>query len=104
MKHINFLKNWNNKLGCEVITTIRLFDSVESNEVVDICLQKNFYRKGIVLDKRYFKIDEIPEITAYLDAGLSKEELIKLIKQIYKNKVSNWNDVKLVIYLIGPYE
>ena len=102
MKQIKFLKNWNKKLDCDYFTTIRLYDNLSVQEEVEILLTGQVYRTGIVLKKSYFTIQNLPEMTAYLDAGLSKEELTKWMKQMYKNKVEDWCNQQFVIYLIGP--
>lgn len=103
MKEINYSKNWNNKLNCLYHTTIRLYnDEWKVGEKVMIKKNNELCFRGTIIKIGTFFLNELKEITAYLDTGKSLAETKEIIKKIYPNK--DFSKEKLMILLIKNNE
>lgn len=98
MQKLKFSKNWNNKLGCEYFTTIRLHnDHLKRNE------QREVELKGLVIgtieiyDRITLTLAEIPNTTTTIDAGLIRPDFIGMMKKMYSKYNLNWETQKLDI-------
>lgn len=56
--------------------------------------------KAKCIEKRTFTLDELPTMTAYLDAGMSPEELKTMLTRMYQKKVDNINTTLFCIVLM----
>jgi hypothetical protein len=101
MNHIDFSKNWNNKLDCQVFTTIRFNDTHQVGDTVLITLEGHVKGEASIIQKlRIENIDKVSEWIAYLDIGESKAYLTKLFENFYAKKFPNWRQKELYYYLI----
>jgi len=90
---ITFTYNWNNKLGNNVFTTVRIKnpEKYKLNEVYDIILSKSINKeptnqgKAKIVLIQDFLIDKVTEGIALIDTGYSRDKFIELIKTMYKN-------------------
>lgn len=95
MENLNFSRNWNNKLDCEVFSTIRLWnkDIHYEGRVVFIYDQSvsppRYKGRGVYLVVSQFKLDQLKPGAAWLDTGYSLEETLNILRTMYKNKVAN---------------
>lgn len=85
MGTIVFSHNWNNKLGCDCFTTIRLHNpqKYKVKQVYHILLNDNLIKEAIILDIKTISFSQINNFIAYLDTGLSVEECKGLLKRMY---------------------
>lgn len=97
MKTINFSYNWNKKLDCDFLTTIRLNAFYEENDLVFIKCQKRETDSGIITLKIKTKLSKLTDLICYLDTGYSKQITVGLIKKMYKG-VTDWNTQDIYIY------
>ena len=100
MKTIPFSYNWNNKLDCKAFTTLRLNNSYEVGDEVEIFLKSQTKGIGIIVGKKVLKLKDINEFIARIDTGYSAEECKKLIQTMYKKSVIDWENKLLYLYLI----
>jgi len=107
MHCINFFRNWNNKLECDVFSTIRR-DNVmyHQGNVFEICeidyktreIKKRYGSASIVYRKEFY-LRDMGSAMAWLDTGMEKTKAIGLFMNMYKYKNFNPNKEKLV-YLV----
>lgn len=95
MERLDFSNNWNNKLDCEVFSTIRLwnprvhYEGRECGVYLNAGTQSRF--KGRV---RYelvseIKLHQLKPAAALLDTGYTLPETINLIRTMYRNIISD---------------
>ena len=84
---IKFLSNWNNKLALNFFTTIRPEDPARyrTGDTLKIILQGRYCFDARIKGIRSLKLQDIGDITAYLDAGTSAAELREFMADVYKN-------------------
>ena len=89
-ERIEFSKNWNNKLLCNVFSTIRpSYKKYDIDEVFDIRIDKRFFCYAKVLDSKNITIKEIILSGAHLvDTGLVGKDFFTLMSNMYSKK--NW--------------
>jgi hypothetical protein len=88
MNKISFSKNWNNKLSCDVFTTIRQdLPYLRVNELFIIDDKSNTVKafKATIIKKVLCEIGKIPDYTAYLDTAHDSEYVKKLLFKLYKD-------------------
>lgn len=56
--------------------------------------------KAKCIEKKTFLLNQLPTITAYLDAGMSAKKMRGMLFNMYKNKVSNPNAALFCICLM----
>lgn len=86
MVNISFSKNWNNKLCCDVFTTIRYRSPLKIGDIVSVTTQlENSVVNSFaeVVSKESFLLKDIPEAVFAFDMGLCKALGIKEIERIY---------------------
>lgn len=98
---LSFSTNWNNKLDCDVFSTIRLgsakyfkgnkFKVVLKNET--ICQAK-------VVEVYWFKLAQLTDARAWLDTGYDKEKTTEIIRTMYKNTEVNVDEANFVYVLL----
>ncbi len=100
MKQLTFYTNWNNKLGCNIFTTMRL----ESNKYT-IGELYNLKLKGVdigvveILDIKKFWLHDLKEWVALIDTGYNKDECIDLIKKMYSKYNIDFTKTKMQLML-----
>ena len=93
---LNFNKNYNNKLNCDIFTTIRRNNFTNRNcSELKIMLNEEYLFDAEVIDRKiYDHVNHIPDHILILDTGIVNiYDAIKLIKSFYK-------DDKLVLLII----
>ncbi|MBB2950896.1 MULTISPECIES: hypothetical protein [Sphingobacterium] len=84
MEHINFSKNWNNKLDCEAFTTLRMpNERYKTGQVFEITLNEESKGCATLVAITYINLEDITEYIARLDTGCSAEDCKNLIRDIY---------------------
>lgn len=86
MVNLSFSKNWNNKLCCDIFTTIRYKSPLKIGDIVSVTtkLEKSSVKSfAQVVSKESFLLKDIPEAVFAFDMGLSKALGIKEIERIY---------------------
>lgn len=93
---LSFSKNWNNKLDCEVFTSIRLATNkwVVDNEYAVFLNQEQGHPKQVatvkLLLKKKIYIQQINDWMAYLDTGTSADECRRILRALYPPSI-DWN-------------
>lgn len=98
MKKIEFSCNWNNKLDCNVFSTLRLTDRFEINDIIEIHLKKHLYSTGQILKKKGLLLKQITDYVAYLDTGYNAIECKNILMKMYKN--IDWSKQIIYVYFI----
>lgn len=103
MNHIiKFTHNWNNKLMCVALTTIRLRNDVKyvTGQVYDIWYNEDFIGAGTIVSIKHFRLADLNDFMAQIDTGYSVEAAKKIITTMYKARDLNWNIQELSFILI----
>lgn len=103
MNHtINFTHNWNNKLLCIALTTIRLRNDAKytPGQAYDITYNKETIGTGTVVSIKHFKLADLSEFMAQIDTGYNVAAAKKIITTMYKAKNLNWDTQELSFILI----
>ena len=105
MKSINFSHNWNGKLDLPIFTTIRLSSgrNYKVGDKVSFTIGKSPQNRRVlgvadIASVLELYIWDLTDDICMMDTGYSREVTVRMIQTMYKNKVSNWNKQKLVIY------
>lgn len=104
MTKIYFSYNWNNKLNCEVFTTIRLSSSFKVGEKLEVILKGKFLGHGQIVDIRGFYLKNLSEWVAMIDTGYSADECRELLKKTHKKRNINWDTQVIRVILIKKIE
>ena len=86
MVNISFSKNWNQKLCCDVFTTIRYKSPCKKGDIVSVSTKTESHVVNSfaeVLNVESYLLKDIPECVFAFDMGMSKELATKEIKKIY---------------------
>lgn len=93
MELLKFTENWNNKLDCDVFTTIRLHNPIKyriGKQFKLVCEKnkKTTIDKGeaVIIQMRTITLAQINEWVAAIDTGYSAKECQDIIRMMYKNK------------------
>lgn len=83
---IEFSFNWNNKLNCNVFTSIRLlnWNKYRTGRLYDIYLKKEFIKSAYLVEIRTFKLSSLDDFICLLDTGYVKKTTIDIIRKMYK--------------------
>ena len=101
MPILKFNKNWNRKLDCENFTTFRLNgDYHRKGQVYDIELNGTAIGRGICLDKKVLKLEQVNDWIAALDAATDAKGFKEIVKVMYKNKVPDVDTADFCLLLI----
>lgn len=98
---LTFSTNWNNKLDCDVFSTIRLGAAkyFKGNKF-KIVLKNGTPFFATVLEVYWFKLNQLTDARAYLDTGYDKEKTIDIIRTMYKNTEVNVDEANFVYVLL----
>ncbi|MFC0182488.1 hypothetical protein SAMN04515674_101450 [Pseudarcicella hirudinis] len=99
---ISFSKNWNHKLDCEYFTTFRLFNPEKYFEGRSVEIHENGVLKktAVIQSVRVLYLSQINGWMTAIDAGCGVEYFEKIIKTMYKNKVSDFTTQKFHFLLL----
>jgi len=100
MEEIKFSTNWNNKLDCNYFTTLRLSDRFKIGGKYPVLLKKKQIGTGEIMAKKYLYLKQINDYIAYLDTGYNATKCKEILRTMYKNKLIDWNNQQIVLYLI----
>ena len=90
---LNFSYNWNNKLNCNVFSTIRRYNPSVHYVGKEVEVFENSTKPGINRGRaKYlivtpFKLHQLKPAMAYLDTGYSLDETKIILRTMYKGKV-----------------
>jgi len=103
---IDFSHNWNGKLFCRNLTTIRLRNDnfYKVGYWYMLGLKDSCIGPGIIIDIKHYKLSQLTEYIARLDTGLSLPECKGMFMRMYKNKNINWQTQDLSFILIDHCE
>ena len=99
-KELKFSRNWNGKLNTEFFTTVRLASNYWQQGEYYRIMHDGFCFRGLILKKSSLLLNDIPEYTAYLDAGMPVAKFKEMIYRMYQDKVKDWNRQLLDVLLI----
>ena len=93
MKKLKFSYNWNNKLGCNAFTTLRLAsDYWQEDALYEIFLKEGDQHKslGWARCKQIKRLtpDKINEFIGFLDTGYNAAKTRQIIKKMYPRKTN----------------
>lgn len=83
------------KLGNRAFTTLRLNDSYQIGDEVEVSLNDDCLGVAVVEDKKQFLLEHLTPGMSYLDTGYSPEETGAILKRMYpavdfKTKKITW--------------
>ncbi|MCD6278706.1 MAG: ASCH domain-containing protein [Desulfurococcales archaeon] len=85
--------------------TIRLTSRVRKGDTVDIIAGKIKIGTAMIEDVEIKKLKELTDNDATIDGFKNREELIRTLKKIYRKKINDNSEVKLIKFkLIGRNE
>lgn len=87
MRRVNFTSNWNGKLCNDVFTTIRPYDydKYPEFEKFEVALRDQVLGIAELAAKKAFKGSAINDITSLVDCGHTRDYLVKLLHNFYKD-------------------
>lgn len=83
INEIKFSTNWNNKLHCQVFTTIRRSACYTKGSVWTVVAPKIEPFEVMVLDVKILTKPQMNEWIARLDTGYSLDELLEILFKMY---------------------
>ena len=96
---LEFSYNWNNKLQCNVFTTIRLADYPVGKRF-NVFLKGEFLYTATIIEKVERKLSTLNNFICYLDTGYDVVETRNIITRMYQKYNVNWVTKPLYIYQI----
>lgn len=100
MEILPFSYNWNNKLDCNVFTTLRLAqDKYYVGNKFCVVLNSEPGKHVEIIAVKKILIGQITDYIAGIDTGYSVQECQKLIKTMYKNSNIEW-DKQLLSFIL----
>jgi|JFJP01.1.fsa_nt_gi hypothetical protein len=105
---ISFTHNYNNKLACEVFTTVRIENpkKFKPNQLYEILLTNSnkgepiSQGKARILLIQPFLLDKVSEGIALIDTGLTRSKFIELVRTIYKNTGIDFTSKRLSLIFL----
>ena len=98
MDKLKFSYNWNNKLQCDVFTTIRLATGkYKLNETYEVDLKGVHLCNATVIDVQVITIDQLKPWIAYLDTGYNLKETKEILYKMYPN--ADWHTQLIAVIL-----
>jgi len=87
-ERIDFLKNWNNKLLCDIFVIIRPVNKKYSlDQVVDIRIDDKFFSYAKVLKSEIRTLNDIIASGMFLlDSGMNEKDFRDFINELYSKK------------------
>jgi hypothetical protein len=103
---IDFAHNWNGKLFCRNLTTLRLRndDLYKINHWYMLALNDGMIGPGIIIDIKHYKLSQLNEFIARIESGLSLADCKDLLIRRYRDKKINWLTQDLSFILIDHCE
>lgn len=101
---LDYSTNWNNKLDSPIHTTIRLSGRFRVGDVIAEFLNNEFKGHVKVIDKKRILLDSLNDWVAGIDTGYTRDETIKLVKTMYKNKGVDFATTPVYLYLLKRTE
>lgn len=100
-KRINFSKNWNNKLLCNVFSDIKPANSNHKlNDVCDIRIDDRFYCYAKIVKIETKSLSDIISFGInFLDSGMDEKSFLDFISKAYSKK-SWWKDKETEMKII----
>lgn len=97
---LNFSYNWNNKLDCNVFTTLRLkSERYKVGNKFRLFLKEDHKKDVEIIAVKHFPLSNITDYIAGLDTGYTAPERQALIKKMYTNKNIDWSSQQLAFVL-----
>lgn len=100
MGNLGFSYNWNNKLNCDVYTTLRLTDKYKTGDVLAVELKSNYLHNAQVVAVKKIKIEDINNYIAGVDTGYTADECKQILKTMYKHKNIDWSTQPIYFILL----
>lgn len=95
---INFSTNWNKKLYTDIFTTIRLSkNKYRIGRHYKVFLKNTYFGIVQIKEVKIFRATKLPNITAQLDTGYSKDETLGIIKRMYRLSEREMETKELVL-------
>ncbi len=104
-RKIIFSKNCNKKLYCHYYTTIRKSSAYYVPGEYYFVFQARHAaadHRALLITKKTILLEQLPEITAYLDTGMNQHQTKELFRRMYPQ--ADWNTQKLDILLLQNLE
>lgn len=96
MQIIEFADNYNNKLYCDIFTTIRLKSpKYKVGELYRIQHKKKHHCVAQILQTITYKLNEIPTTLTLIDCGLDYIQTAQLIANLYTKLNIDWSKQQL---------
>ena len=85
MEYISFLTNWNNKLQCQVFSTIRLHNprKYKKGECYNVFLNGLQYPSVECMNVITVTTDKLSDYVCLLDTGYDKKETLAILGKMY---------------------
>jgi len=101
-KSLKYSYNWSEKLLCPIHTTIRLWNPAvyRKGMIFDEYLKNVFMGTVQVIDVKRIKLIQVNDYIAGLDTGYLAAACQEMIKEMYKNRVNDWNQQDLAFVLL----
>lgn len=106
MINIHFSQNWNNKLDCDIFTTIRIYDPSKHYIGAEYTITWAHGKEILSLDNRVcihmhtFQLASLTNGLSLIDTGYNAKDTVELIRKMYKNKNLDVDKIKFcALYL-----
>lgn len=102
MIDLKYSYNWNNKLSCQIHTTIRLRNDEKyfvDQQVTEIIKERKLQSSTIIAIK-HLLLEDIDDFIAGLDTGYNAEKCKEIIQTMYKNSRIDWKVQQLSLILL----
>jgi hypothetical protein len=106
MEILEFSHNWNNKLDCDIFSTIRLWDPKKHYPGKVVRIFDNSTKPATIKGTgKYeivsrFTLNELKPAIALLDTGYNLEETKNILRKMYTGKVPNVETVGFAYIII----
>lgn len=101
---VNFRHNYNNKLGCDYFTSIRLMSAkYQEGKTMNIYLWQNGISRKMftarIVSVKPILLHQISDTMAYIDSGMDALKIRETIYYMYKERVSDVNTAQFCLIL-----
>ncbi len=100
---IPFSQNWNNKLTCQVFTTIRLHNpgKYQVGRKYNIILSSKKLCEAAIVSIKVIRIDQINDWVSLIDTALQPEDFKAMLRKMYCKIVKDWSTQTLDFILLS---